>query len=83
MDKFDIHFFYNTLVPSKIHTIGKLNANTMGPGVTHKKDWDVFSRAIQSRKFPIKLSQHVQKDKVGLFNEWLNAGHSFDKFLGF
>ena len=53
------------------------------PGVTNKKEWDAFSRAIQSKKFPVKLAGHVQKDKVGLFNEWLAAGHNFDTFLGF
>jgi hypothetical protein len=53
------------------------------PGVTNKKEWDTFSREILSKKkFPVKLTEHLQRDKVEVFNIWLQNGKDLHEFLG-
>lgn len=50
-------------------------------GVTHKKEWDKFSRLCQDRKtFPVSLSGYLDRKKVDLFNMWLEQG-SLDERL--
>jgi hypothetical protein len=44
----------------------------------------MFSRICNNRgKFPVKLSEHLQRDKLDLFNQWLEAGKNMDEFLDF
>lgn len=53
-----------------------------GLGVSHKKEWDTFSRMLQDRKkFPIALSSYVQKSKLDMFNLWLEHGQSMEEHL--
>lgn len=55
----------------------------IGPGTTHKKEWDVFSRQLKNKKkMPASLSEHVQKSKVDLFNLWLEKGQDLHELLG-
>eukprot|EP00438_Fugacium_kawagutii_P017249 Skav234047 [mRNA] locus=scaffold619:25656:27300:- [translate_table: standard] len=47
---------------------------------THKKEWDSFNRAIQSRKnFPVDLASYVAKSKNCMFNAWLDSGRDWDQ----
>ncbi|CAL1166148.1 unnamed protein product, partial [Cladocopium goreaui] len=42
---------------------------------TNKKEWDTFSREVlNKKKFPVRLSEHLARDKVDLFNLWLAHG---------
>ena len=51
--------------------------------MSHKKEWDEFTRACSNRKkFPIQLSNHLQRDKVDLFNQWLACSKNMKEFLG-
>ncbi len=53
------------------------------PGCTHKKEWDVFSRQLKNKKkMPGSLAEHVQKNKVDLFNLWLEKGQDLHELLG-
>ena len=48
--------------------------------MTNKREWDTFSRQIQSRKvFPVALSQYVVKCKNDLFQAWLDGGKKWDQ----
>lgn len=42
---------------------------------TNKRDWDAYMRQVSSKggKFPSSLSEHFQKDKLELFNIWLDC----------
>ncbi len=51
--------------------------------MTHKREWDAFTRATSNKKFPIQLSSNLQKDKSGLFRDWLAAGKSFNEYLAY
>eukprot|EP00438_Fugacium_kawagutii_P008777 Skav220297 [mRNA] locus=scaffold2356:69318:70939:+ [translate_table: standard] len=47
--------------------------------VTHKKEWDSFSRAIANKKaFPADLAPYLIKSKNDLFGAWLDSGRSWD-----
>ncbi|CAK9010384.1 Uncharacterized protein SCF082_LOCUS10653, partial [Durusdinium trenchii] len=49
-------------------------------GVSHKKDWDTFSRQCENRKkFPVSLTSHLQRDKTDLFNIWLESGKNLEQ----
>ena len=53
-------------------------------GVSHPNEFAVFTRICNNRgKFPVKLSEHLHRDKLDLFNHWLEAGKNMDEFLDF
>lgn len=48
--------------------------------VSHPNEFAMFSRICNNRgKFPVKLSEHLQRDKLDLFNQWLEAGKNMDE----
>ena len=51
-------------------------------GRTNKKEWDTFSREVlNKKKFPVRLSEHLARDKVDLFNLWLAHGKDLHELL--
>ena len=51
-------------------------------GRTNKKEWDTFSReVVNKKKFPVRLSEHLARDKVDLFNLWLQHGKDLHELL--
>jgi len=51
-------------------------------GTTHRVEWAAFTREIKNRaKFPIALSDHLQRDKNDLFNLWLENDKSLNKLF--
>ncbi|CAJ1381460.1 unnamed protein product, partial [Effrenium voratum] len=47
---------------------------------TNKAEWEAFSRAVANRKsFPTQLAQHATKNKVDLFNAWLDADRCWNQ----
>jgi len=51
-------------------------------GVSHKNEWDAFTRICSNRKvFPLSLSNHLKKDKTDLFNSWLACNKDIEQFL--
>lgn len=52
-------------------------------GTSHRAEWAAFTREIKNKaKFPIALSDHLQRDKNDLFNLWLQNGQNLKTFLG-
>ena len=50
------------------------------PGVTNKKEWDTFARQCGNRSvFPSSLGGMYKKNKVELFNLWLDSGRDWDR----
>ena len=54
---------------------------TQRNSVTHKAEWDRFDRQLKSGEFPVSLAPMVKKrkDKVGLFNVWLDSDMNWDR----
>ena len=47
-----------------------------------KKEWDTFNRQLKNKKlFPIRLTEHVQRDKADVFNQWLECGKDLQEHL--
>lgn len=49
-------------------------------GATHKKEWDAFMRAVQSKsRFPADLAPFYQTNRTELFNFWVDSGKSWSE----
>ncbi|CAK9025439.1 unnamed protein product, partial [Durusdinium trenchii] len=47
--------------------------------VTHKAEYDKFSRqCLDRKKFPVSLAPHYMKDKLDVFRAWLQASEQWD-----
>lgn len=48
------------------------------------KEWATFTRECQNRKkFPVALSDHLQRDKLDLFQAWLDNSKNLNEFPGY
>ena len=60
--------------------LAKLVVDGKANSVTHKKQWDTFSRQILDRKkFPASLASHVLKGRTDVFNAWLQCSQDWSK----
>lgn len=57
-----------------------LHSPQVGPGKTHKKEWDRFDRSSKcALNFPSSLKPMLLRKKQELFNIWLDNSQDWDK----